>query len=165
MRGWITYPFTNFNGCTVEVWERISNFIPHFTGHVITYPRWDKINSVLCTLDYCIGSEWLYDLLMYIYWTTQHRKYLNGDALLQWNLLFPNELCPYRIYMTFIKLSGSIGDCAPYLMHTPGSSGSSSSLGGPSKTAHFYARWSSIAYSAVEMPVKLLSVRITNLLS
>ena len=23
---------------TVEVWEWISNFIPHFTGHVITYP-------------------------------------------------------------------------------------------------------------------------------
>ena len=23
---------------TVEVWECISNFIPHFTGHVITYP-------------------------------------------------------------------------------------------------------------------------------
>ena len=27
----------NFNGCTVEVWERISNFIPHFTGHLISY--------------------------------------------------------------------------------------------------------------------------------
>ena len=24
----ITYPFPNFNGCTVEVWEWISNFIP-----------------------------------------------------------------------------------------------------------------------------------------
>ena len=34
----ITYSFPNFNGCTVEVWEWISNFIPHFTGHVITYP-------------------------------------------------------------------------------------------------------------------------------
>ena len=37
----ITYPFLNFNGATVEVWEWISNFIPHFTGHVITYPCWD----------------------------------------------------------------------------------------------------------------------------
>ena len=34
----ITYPFPNFNGCTVEVWERISNFIPHLTGCMITYP-------------------------------------------------------------------------------------------------------------------------------
>ena len=35
--GEITNPFLNFNGCTVEVWEWISNFITHFTGHVITY--------------------------------------------------------------------------------------------------------------------------------
>ena len=25
----ITYPFPNFNSCTIEVWEWISNFIPH----------------------------------------------------------------------------------------------------------------------------------------
>ena len=37
----ITYPFPNFNSCTVEVWEWISNFIPCFPGHVITYPCWD----------------------------------------------------------------------------------------------------------------------------
>ena len=36
----ITYPFPSFNGETVEAWEWISNFIPHFTEHVITYP-WD----------------------------------------------------------------------------------------------------------------------------
>ena len=47
----ITYPFPNFNGATVEVWEWISNFIhtvevwewisnyiPHFIIDVITYP-------------------------------------------------------------------------------------------------------------------------------
>ena len=32
--GEITYPFPNFNGSTVEVWEWMSNFIPR---HVITY--------------------------------------------------------------------------------------------------------------------------------
>ena len=37
----ITYPFPNFNSCTIEVWEWIGNFIPHFTEHVITYPCWD----------------------------------------------------------------------------------------------------------------------------
>ena len=31
----IIYQFPNFNGGTVEVWEWINNFIPHFTGHVI----------------------------------------------------------------------------------------------------------------------------------
>ena len=37
----ITYPFQNFNDTTVEVWEWINNFIPHFSGHVFTYPCWD----------------------------------------------------------------------------------------------------------------------------
>ena len=37
----ITYPFLNFNGATVEVQERISHSIPHFTGRVITYPSCD----------------------------------------------------------------------------------------------------------------------------
>ena len=37
----ITYPFPNFNGAAVEVWEWINNFISHLTGHVITYPCWD----------------------------------------------------------------------------------------------------------------------------
>ena len=36
----IIYPFPNFNGCTVKVWECISNFIPHFITDVITYPCW-----------------------------------------------------------------------------------------------------------------------------
>ena len=36
----IIYPYPNFNGCTVEVWEWISNFIPLFTGHMITDPCW-----------------------------------------------------------------------------------------------------------------------------
>ena len=33
----ITYPFPNFNSATIEAYEWISNFIPHFTGHMITY--------------------------------------------------------------------------------------------------------------------------------
>ena len=37
----ITYLFPNFNSCTIEVWERISNYIPHFAGYVITYPCCD----------------------------------------------------------------------------------------------------------------------------
>ena len=37
----ITYSFLNFNGATVEVYEWISNIIPHFTWRVITYPCWD----------------------------------------------------------------------------------------------------------------------------
>ena len=37
----ITYPFPNFNGATIEVWEGINDFIPHFLMDVITYPCWD----------------------------------------------------------------------------------------------------------------------------
>ena len=31
----ITYPFPNFNGTAVEVWERMNNFIPHVIIDVI----------------------------------------------------------------------------------------------------------------------------------
>ena len=56
----ITYPFPNFNGApvevwewisdciphfTVEVWEWISDCIPHFTWHMITCPCW--LNHVI----------------------------------------------------------------------------------------------------------------------
>ena len=34
----ITYPFPNFSGSTVEVWEWISNFMPHIKMDVIIYP-------------------------------------------------------------------------------------------------------------------------------
>ena len=43
----ITYPFSNFNGCTVEVWEWMNNFIELFTVHVMTYPCWDASWSML----------------------------------------------------------------------------------------------------------------------
>ena len=36
----ITYLFPNFSGVTIEGWEWISNFIPHFIMGVITYPCW-----------------------------------------------------------------------------------------------------------------------------
>ena len=37
----IIQPFPNFNRTTVEVWEWISNFIPHLIMAVIGYPCWD----------------------------------------------------------------------------------------------------------------------------
>ena len=42
MWGEITYPFPNFNGVAIEVWEWISNFISHLIGLVITYPHFMK---------------------------------------------------------------------------------------------------------------------------
>ena len=40
----IIYPFPNFDGAAVEFQEWVSNFIPHFTDHVIT---WDQRISML----------------------------------------------------------------------------------------------------------------------
>ena len=37
-----TYSFSNFNGATVDIWEWINNFIPHFIMDVITYSRWEQ---------------------------------------------------------------------------------------------------------------------------
>ena len=39
--GEITYPFPNFNGCNIEVWEWINNFTPYFIRDVLAYPCWD----------------------------------------------------------------------------------------------------------------------------
>ena len=39
MRGKTTYPFPNFNGAGVEIWEWISNFAQHISVDVKIYPR------------------------------------------------------------------------------------------------------------------------------
>ena len=41
------YWYPTFNICTVEVWEWISNFIPHRMMNVITYSHWDLSRSKL----------------------------------------------------------------------------------------------------------------------
>ena len=42
----ITYPSSNFNGRTVDIWEWTSNFIPHFIMDVITYSRWEFVSEL-----------------------------------------------------------------------------------------------------------------------
>ena len=37
----ITHPFPNFTGEAIKILEWISDFIPHSTGPVVTYPCWD----------------------------------------------------------------------------------------------------------------------------
>ena len=44
--GEITYPFPNFNGAAVEVWEWMSNFILLFLMDVITHP----CSGYICTM-------------------------------------------------------------------------------------------------------------------
>ena len=59
----IIYPFPNFNGYTIEVWERISHFIAHIIMHVITYPCWIKkislwMNTRLLTRNAAMKYRW-----------------------------------------------------------------------------------------------------------
>ena len=42
----MTYLFPNFNSCTVEVWESISNFILHFVGHVLVITNPLKLSHI-----------------------------------------------------------------------------------------------------------------------
>ena len=42
----IICPFLNFSGCTVEIWECISNFIPQFTMDVFIHAE-IKVNPYL----------------------------------------------------------------------------------------------------------------------
>ena len=55
----IIYPFSNFNGCTVEVWEWISNFITHFIMDVIIDTCWDLSYTMLVkgTLGCTVGCR------------------------------------------------------------------------------------------------------------
>ena len=50
--------FPDFNSCTVEVWDRISNFNPHFIMDVITYP----VKGATGPYDICLH---LVSLVMY----------------------------------------------------------------------------------------------------
>ena len=43
----ITYPFANFNGATVEIWEWISNSIPHYQACDYLYMLGLKLNHVI----------------------------------------------------------------------------------------------------------------------
>ena len=43
----IIYPFPNIIGVAIDVWEWISNFIPHFIMDVITYSCWELNQSML----------------------------------------------------------------------------------------------------------------------
>ena len=69
----VTYPFPNFKGATVEVWEWISNIIPDFIMDVITYPCWDLSKSGPCyqnktqhyealTVGKILGMYWLFHI-------------------------------------------------------------------------------------------------------
>ena len=46
----ITYPFPNFKGATIEVWEWISNFFTHFMMAMITNPFEIKVKPYMLNI-------------------------------------------------------------------------------------------------------------------
>ena len=91
----ITYSFLNFKGATVEVEEWISNFIPHFSGHI------------------CLGI-YIY-IYIYIYMTFYtwiiHIASALTSGMLQYN--------QYVLYLIAYVLSTSVGSCLHLVTPSP----------------------------------------------
>ena len=66
----ITYPFTNFNDCTVEVWEWISNFNTRFIMDVIflsmSWYQGDAMSHGIVLIYSCLEKLSLYDCTMLV---------------------------------------------------------------------------------------------------
>ena len=75
----VIYPFPNFIGCTVEVWEWLSNFISHLSGQVITYPCRDWTSSLLVSkggpgsVILCLHRNWRVRSLVEITHIANHK--------------------------------------------------------------------------------------------
>ena len=91
----ITYPFPNCNG-VIEVWQYISNFIPHLTGHAITYTCLNLISSMLVNW----ASTWLYCLIINWCWIVTQLKQDKTSNMLQIDreiLIWQYFLCSRRL--------------------------------------------------------------------
>ena len=64
--GEIAYPFQSVNGCMIEVWGWISNFIPHFIAYVIIYP-------CDCNTVYTSGDTRIFSQLHLLPLITEHK--------------------------------------------------------------------------------------------
>ena len=83
----ITYPFPNFNGATVEVWEWISNYIPHFMMMSLLIHAAIKVSK---------GSHRNYDMAH-----TQHKKlFMLHGIYCMTTVMYPNNWTSYWNYNT-----------------------------------------------------------------
>ena len=99
----VTYPFANFNGTTVEVWEWISNILLHFIMDVITYPCWDqKLKNIRKRGPRMTGFASI--LIMkhtQLWWLT---RYLGTHYQLPWCI-------EYEVWCFMFFIIGSDHDC------------------------------------------------------
>ena len=98
----INYPLSNFNGCTVEIWEWTNNFIPHFYGcnylsmlglelNHVSKRGLRSVANIICLINYArdiiVLYFWAYNIISYgwMYPTCRHtarlRPYPSGAVM------------------------------------------------------------------------------------
>ena len=82
-----TSTFPSFNGSTVELWEWINDFVPHFIGHMPTYPIRHWTQSMFQDLTMTMN-----ELSNTRYWTASVTSQVITRLILK--LLFQDKLQP-----------------------------------------------------------------------
>ena len=103
----ITFPFTNLNGSTVEVWEWTSNFITHIIMDVMTYPCWDL--SLTMLVKGATGNNFPFNVNI----TSNHTKKLWYLFLMKAQLSFYYIYC-YLYSPAVALLYSTLGYQVPY---------------------------------------------------
>ena len=106
----ITYPFRNFNGATVEVWEWMINFTLHITGHVNTFLRLKLIHisksaprSTIMWVFFCFVNSRITKRFMYRnYYIWRHANTQIHTVFIL--LLYHNETNWTKSYVSFNSL-------------------------------------------------------------
>ena len=106
----ITLPFPNIDKGAFKVWKLISNFIPYFTGHVITYPCWDSSYSMLAKGP-LVDEIHLFTLLYHHMPTNHHfiwsQAFPKRMPYLTWNINW-NKFCRIGITLQCMNSNNSI---------------------------------------------------------
>ena len=110
-----TYPFPNFDWCTVETWEWWCNYIPHLLIDVITYTCWIKLINVnkrcqkeakftipIFPITYNISFYWLSGAFDGSCHSTNNRRMIYSRYKTRGpNMVYQAGLLPY--WLTFLE--------------------------------------------------------------
>ena len=91
---------SNFDGAAIEVWEWLSNFTPHFTAHMITYPWWDQSLSILVKGSQ--ASEWRVEIFIIVTSATLCCALSNLSSLYL-KYLFLLKMLTIIVYLGYLK--------------------------------------------------------------
>ena len=99
-----TYPFLNLNGVTVDDWELISNFNPHFTGMWLLIHNSERGLYKKCLAKYENG---LWDQITYlcIFYAKSHQSKSINNKSFRFPIIFEKIMleksAAYAIYISF----------------------------------------------------------------